>query len=219
LCVCLCVFVRIMVCLSLSVFDYVHVSMSVCVCFCLCLSVSVCACLCLSVSYVSFCVCLCLIYVSLCVSLCVCVCVSLCLCLSLSGVMSVSVCVSMYLYVYVMLTHTQQAKALVSWVADSPYEQEVVCWEYDFLLKEGCEDEDQGDWKQTLNLNSQASTVLLTNNGIRSMPEGSFVQFERRGFFRVDRAFQREGEAIELIQVPDGKKSSMSVVKSKLAHQ
>lgn len=115
----------------------------------------------------------------------------------------------------------RKCDSLITWVADSPLEQRVLIWEYDFLLNEGVEDDDsvQGDWKKTINLKSAASTVLVANNGVRNLQHGDFVQFERRGFFRVDKPFAREDVLMEFIQVPDGKKAAMSVVGGKLGHQ
>lgn len=44
---------------------------------------------------------------------------------------------------------------------------------------------------------------------VKTLREGDVVQFERKGFFRVDRAFdedrEQRGEKMVLVAIPDGR--------------
>jgi len=112
---------------------------------------------------------------------------------------------------------------LVHWVADSPLEPKVVVWEHDYILNEGKNDDevDDGgdDWRKKINPVSRASSTFAANGGVRTLQKGDFVQFERRGFFRVDKPYSRESTMIEFIKVPDGKSKSMSTIAGKLDHR
>jgi len=112
---------------------------------------------------------------------------------------------------------------LITWVSSSALEPKILAWEYDYILKEGKEDDevdDGGDtWRKSINPVSKASTVLIANGGVRTLQKGDFVQFERRGLFKVDKAYSREDQMVEFIKVPDGKTKDMSSIKSKLEHR
>jgi glutamyl-tRNA synthetase len=112
---------------------------------------------------------------------------------------------------------------LVTWVSSSPMEPKIVVWEFDYILKEGKEDDevDNGgdDWRKNINPVSKISSLLIANAGVRNLQKGDFVQFERRGLFKVDKAFVRDNEMMEFIKVPDGKTKDMSTIKSKLDHR
>ena len=112
---------------------------------------------------------------------------------------------------------------LITWVSSSPFDVKVMAWEFDFILKEGKEDDelDNGsdDWRTSINSVSKANSTLVANAGVRTLQKGDFLQFERRGLFRVDKAYSNEDTMMELIKVPDGKASDMSTIKSKLDHR
>jgi glutamyl-tRNA synthetase len=57
-----------------------------------------------------------------------------------------------------------------------------------------------------VNHDSVASIEALGDVNMKSLPVGSIIQFERKGYFRLDRAFDPEtGKAGEFFNVPDGK--------------
>lgn len=57
------------------------------------------------------------------------------------------------------------------------------------------------------------STSAVADHNVSSLAKGSIIQFERKGFYIVDRAFDasKPDEAVELILIPDGKASSIAL--------
>lgn len=63
---------------------------------------------------------------------------------------------------------------------------------------------------------SEATTMLIAEPDIASTKQGSFLQLNRRGYFRFD---HKEGETLHLFQIPDGKQKAMSTLSTKLEHR
>jgi glutamyl-tRNA synthetase len=68
-----------------------------------------------------------------------------------------------------------------------------------------------------INRHSIGSCILIANSTVRTLKKGQVIQFERRGFYRVDKPFgdpNKDGEGgglMEFIKIPDGKKKGMSI--------
>jgi len=57
-----------------------------------------------------------------------------------------------------------------------------------------------------VNHDSVSSVEALGDINMKTLPVGSIIQFERKGYFRLDRAFDsKTGKAGEFFNVPDGK--------------
>ena len=57
-----------------------------------------------------------------------------------------------------------------------------------------------------VNHNSVSSIEAIGDINMKTLPVGSIIQFERKGYFRLDRAFDPEtGKAGEFFNIPDGK--------------
>jgi glutamyl-tRNA synthetase len=57
-----------------------------------------------------------------------------------------------------------------------------------------------------VNHDSVSRVSVLGDVNMKTLPVGSIIQFERKGYFRLDRAFDVEtGTAGEFFHVPDGK--------------
>lgn len=111
-----------------------------------------------------------------------------------------------------------KTKLKLTWVAKTEHVINVKLSEYDFFLNK--KSLGKGE-KLVDNLNevTEAVTEGVASAGLRTCQQGSFVQLERRGFFRVDTAFCEGGEPMHLVMVPDGKKKGMSTLSTKLAHR
>jgi glutamyl-tRNA synthetase len=57
-----------------------------------------------------------------------------------------------------------------------------------------------------VNHDSVSSVSAIGDVNLKTLPVGSIIQFERKGYFRLDRAYDPEtGKAGEFFLVPDGK--------------
>jgi glutamyl-tRNA synthetase len=111
-----------------------------------------------------------------------------------------------------------KTKIKTTWVAKTEHLVKVKMSEYDFFLNKKALPKGE-KLADHLNEVTEAVTDGFGSAGLRTCQQGSFVQLERRGFFRVDKAFCEGGEPMHLVMVPDGKKKSMSTLSSKLAHR
>lgn len=87
---------------------------------------------------------------------------------------------------------------------------EVNIVEYDHLLHSKKPDEEK-DFQSVINHNSKFVTPFLTEAIIKTLPERTSIQFERRGYFVLDKKrVVDEKDVINLTFIPDGKTKSMS---------
>lgn len=110
------------------------------------------------------------------------------------------------------------AKRKLSWVADVANTTPVKIFEFDNLIsKEKLEEED--DFKDYLNPSTMAFTDVVGDTGLKNVQENEVLQLERRGYFRVDKAYINDSKPLVLYMIPDGKKKAMSGQMGKLAHR
>ena len=69
-----------------------------------------------------------------------------------------------------------------------------------------------------LNNNSRVAWTALGCPNLRTVQQGTVLQIERRGYYRVDRTQSDEGP-MQLFMIPDGKVKACSTLSSKLAHR
>lgn len=93
----------------------------------------------------------------------------------------------------------------ITWVANLPSITPVILTTFDHLItKDKLEENDKIE--DFVNHDSVASYEALGDINMKTLPVGSIIQFERKGYFRLDRAYDAEtGKAGEFFNVPDGK--------------
>jgi tRNA synthetases class I (E and Q), anti-codon binding domain len=66
--------------------------------------------------------------------------------------------------------------------------------------------------------NSKLITQIWADPDVKNLPVGTFVQFERRCFARIDRKYMdsESNLCIDFIFIPDGKSKGMSNIKNKI---
>lgn len=94
-------------------------------------------------------------------------------------------------------------KKKVTWLSTDQDLVPVKLYEFDYLLtKDKLEDED--DFEAFLNPKTETVTECLADCNVAALKEDDIMQFDRKGFFRIDRAF-KNGEAAVFFQIPTGK--------------
>src|SRR5579871_5500839 len=94
----------------------------------------------------------------------------------------------------------------VTWVADVPESlTPCILTTFDHLItKDKLEENDK--LEDYVNHNSISKVAALGDINLKGMAAGSIIQFERKGYFRLDRAYDKEtGTPGEFFLVPDGK--------------
>lgn len=99
----------------------------------------------------------------------------------------------------------------ITWL---PNKKELLCdvnvMEYDHLLN--CKSpDDEADFTLSVNAHSKYVTQFLAEGVLKTLPPRTNVQFERRGFFVMDRKGVVDGhDVLDMTFIPDGKSKSMS---------
>ena len=106
----------------------------------------------------------------------------------------------------------------ITWVSCDPATlAEVEIHELDHLITkpklETYEDGTQDKLDDFVNKRSLVKYVAYTEGCVAKLPQGTHFQFERRGYFFVDKIQLRDQKLIAIL-VPDGRQSSMSNVKA-----
>ena len=91
----------------------------------------------------------------------------------------------------------------VTWLSEDQELVPVQLYDFDYLLtKDKLEEED--DFDQFLNPNTETLTECVADCNVAGIEEDKIIQFDRKGFFRCDRAF-KHGEPAVFFQIPTGK--------------
>lgn len=110
------------------------------------------------------------------------------------------------------------AKRKLSWLTVHSNNTPCVLTEFDNLLsKAKLEPED--DFKDHLNPNTEATSEVIGDAGLKTLQKNSIIQLERRGYYRVDKPYVSKENPLVLFMVPDGKAKAMSGLQGKLAHR
>jgi glutamyl-tRNA synthetase len=94
----------------------------------------------------------------------------------------------------------------ITWIADVPESlTPCVLTTFDHLItKDKLEEDDKVE--DCVNRDSVSHVNATGDVNMKTLPVGSIIQFERKGYFRLDRAYNQETEeAGEFFLVPDGK--------------
>lgn len=99
----------------------------------------------------------------------------------------------------------------VHWLASSSSAPLIPCTliDYDYLItKKKIEEED--NWEDFINPKTEYRTDVVADNNVAQLKKGEIIQFERKGYYIVDRAYGEGGqESLDCIFIPDGKASSV----------
>ncbi|GAB7347003.1 hypothetical protein MBLNU459_g3152t1 [Dothideomycetes sp. NU459] len=94
-------------------------------------------------------------------------------------------------------------KKKVTWLSTDQELVPVKLYDFDYLLtKDKLEDDD--DFETFLNPKTETVTECLADCNVAELKEDDIMQFDRKGFFRIDRAF-KNGESAVFFQIPTGK--------------
>ncbi|KMZ98387.1 glutamate-tRNA ligase [Plasmodium vivax North Korean] len=106
-------------------------------------------------------------------------------------------------------------KKKIHWLPYIP-EKLITCtlYEYDHLITvDKFENDNKDDWTKFINPSSKYETVVYSEPAISSLKVSDKFQFERRGYFIVDKVVSNH---LHLIKIPDGKSKNMSIISSKV---
>jgi glutamyl-tRNA synthetase len=91
----------------------------------------------------------------------------------------------------------------LTWLADTPEKVPVDLVDFDHLITK--EKLDEGDnFEDFLTKETEFHTKAFGDCNVRNMKVGDIIQFERKGYFRLDRAYEEGKEAV-FFTIPDGK--------------
>ncbi|SNX87630.1 probable GUS1 - Glutamyl-tRNA synthetase [Melanopsichium pennsylvanicum] len=103
----------------------------------------------------------------------------------------------------------KKTKKKVTWLASCTTDQELIqvdLLDFDYLIsKKKLEEED--DFADFVVRDSEFRSVGLCDDNVLSLVEGDAIQFERKGYFILDKKVGKEGR-MEFIRIPDGKATS-----------
>ncbi|SJX65384.1 probable GUS1-Glutamyl-tRNA synthetase [Sporisorium reilianum f. sp. reilianum] len=102
----------------------------------------------------------------------------------------------------------KKTKKKVTWLAPSAAADdhalvEVNLLDFDYLItKKKLEEED--NFADFVTPNSEFRAVALADHNVAALPQGAAIQFERKGYYILDRSAGKDGKP-EFIKIPDGK--------------
>lgn len=109
----------------------------------------------------------------------------------------------------------KKTKKKVTWLSNTPTIP-VTLLDYDYLIfKKKLEDGDNVE--DFLTPDTEFRTPAIADINIRRVKKGDVIQFERKGYFIVDKAFGEESaiggekDALELILIPDGRAAGVAI--------
>ncbi|CAK3940971.1 glutamate--tRNA ligase, cytoplasmic [Lecanosticta acicola] len=92
----------------------------------------------------------------------------------------------------------------VTWLSNDQELVPITMYDFDYLItKDKLEEDDV--LEKVLNPHTETKTEALADCNVASLKEDDIVQFDRKGFFRIDKAF-KHGESVVAFQIPTGKK-------------
>lgn len=93
-------------------------------------------------------------------------------------------------------------KQKISWLAENDKLVEAELWDFDYLITKDTLDKDD-DLDTFLNPNTATMVEALCDEGVAGLKAGEFLQLERKGYFRVDKAVgEGPGGKAVLFKVP-----------------
>lgn len=98
----------------------------------------------------------------------------------------------------------------ITWLADGSNLLVADLVEYDHLIKQKKVDEDV-EFADIVNVNSKFTAPYYVDSHVRTLNSGQFVQFERKGYYIIDKIV-KQGDDFKytFIYTPDGKKVGLA---------
>ena len=94
----------------------------------------------------------------------------------------------------------------VTWLADTPDKVKVKLVDFDHLItKDKLEEGD--NFEDFITPETEFPSQAIADVNVRSLKKGDIIQFERKGYFRVDKDLS-DGDEVVLFTIPDGKTAS-----------
>lgn len=91
----------------------------------------------------------------------------------------------------------------ITWLADTKDKVEVELMDFDHLItKDKLEEGDS--FEDFLTPQTEFTVEAIADLSVRNMKAGDIIQFERKGYYRVDQPYS-EGKRPVLYNIPDGK--------------
>ncbi|SMQ53353.1 unnamed protein product [Zymoseptoria tritici ST99CH_3D7] len=95
-------------------------------------------------------------------------------------------------------------KKKVTWLSTDQELVPITLYEFDYLISKDKLEEDDV-LEEILNKVTEVKTEALADCNVAALQEDAIVQFDRKGYFRIDKAF-KHGEPAVAFQIPTGKK-------------
>ncbi|KAI7698518.1 glutamyl-tRNA synthetase [Hortaea werneckii] len=92
----------------------------------------------------------------------------------------------------------------VTWLSQDQELVPLSMFDFDYLITKDKPDPDDS-LEDILNKSTETKTEALADCNVAALKEDAIVQFDRKGFFRIDKQFQH-GDATVAFQIPTGKK-------------
>jgi glutamyl-tRNA synthetase len=92
----------------------------------------------------------------------------------------------------------------VTWLSTDQELVPITMYEFDYLISKDKLEEDDV-LEEALNKVTEVKTEAVADCNVAALKEDDIVQFDRKGYFRIDRAF-KHGESVVAFQIPTGKK-------------
>lgn len=94
-------------------------------------------------------------------------------------------------------------KKKITWLSADQELIPLTMYDFDYLIKKDKLEEDD-ELEKVLNENTETKTEAYADCNVADLREDDIVQFDRKGFFRIDKAF-KHGESVIAFQIPTGK--------------
>ncbi|KAK4622576.1 putative glutamate--tRNA ligase, cytoplasmic [Fulvia fulva] len=92
----------------------------------------------------------------------------------------------------------------VTWLSTDQELVPITLYDFDYLITKDKLEEDDS-LEAALNPNTEFKTESLADCNVAELKEDDIIQFDRKGFFRIDKPF-KHGESAVAFQIPTGKK-------------
>ncbi|CAI8505429.1 unnamed protein product [Hanseniaspora opuntiae] len=106
----------------------------------------------------------------------------------------------------------KKTKYKLTWLANTEDKTPIKIVDFDHLItKDKIEEVD--NWKDFINYNTQFESTGVADLNIKNMKKGDILQFERKGYFILDKVPEKEGDEFVFFTIPDGKQINRYGVK------
>ncbi|XBW35586.1 hypothetical protein QEN19_001160 [Hanseniaspora menglaensis] len=98
----------------------------------------------------------------------------------------------------------KKTKFKLTWLAETADKTEVELVDFDHLItKDKIEEVD--NWKDFINYDTEFHSFGTADLNIKNMKKGDILQFERKGYFILDKVPEKAGDKFVFFTIPDGK--------------